>query len=209
MACPKSVLLALMALQFRRYPNAQVSSSTKVIPHAQRSSPWAAPITGWDRTVLSRFSRLRNIDDPAERSWAAESITALFAHENVAVTPELKEFLWSALTNLASAPPAGTHAHRSFDPFAIEHAEIRTDALHAGRSVRPAAGCCRGQARALRRAVLRDRKADARGERRLPVLTYLFHRLEERFEGRPTLLIFDEAWVYLDNPLFAARIREW
>src|SRR5690606_826579 len=42
-----------------------------------------------------------------------------------------------------------------------------------------------------------------------PVLTYLFHRLEERFDGRPTLLILDEAWVFLDHPLFAARIREW
>ena len=42
-----------------------------------------------------------------------------------------------------------------------------------------------------------------------PVLTYLFHRLEERFTGRPTLLILDEAWVFLDHPLFAARIREW
>jgi type IV secretory pathway VirB4 component len=39
--------------------------------------------------------------------------------------------------------------------------------------------------------------------------TYLFHRLEERFDGRPTLLILDEAWVFLDHPLFAARIREW
>ena len=43
----------------------------------------------------------------------------------------------------------------------------------------------------------------------LPVLTYLFHRLEERFDGRPTLLILDEAWVFLDNPAFAGRIREW
>ena len=42
-----------------------------------------------------------------------------------------------------------------------------------------------------------------------PVLTYLFHRLEERFDGRPTLLVLDEAWVFLDHPLFAARIREW
>jgi len=41
-----------------------------------------------------------------------------------------------------------------------------------------------------------------------PVLTYLFHRLEERFDGRPTLLILDEAWIFLDHPLFAARIRE-
>ncbi|MEQ1523416.1 MAG: conjugal transfer protein TrbE, partial [Aestuariivirga sp.] len=43
----------------------------------------------------------------------------------------------------------------------------------------------------------------------LPVLTYLFHRLEARFDGSPSLLILDEAWLFLDHPLFAARIREW
>jgi len=42
-----------------------------------------------------------------------------------------------------------------------------------------------------------------------PVLAYLFHRLEARFDGRPTLLVLDEAWIFLDHPLFAARIREW
>jgi type IV secretion system protein VirB4 len=42
-----------------------------------------------------------------------------------------------------------------------------------------------------------------------PVLNYLFHRLEQRFDGAPTLLLLDEAWLFLDNPLFAARIREW
>jgi type IV secretion system protein VirB4 len=42
-----------------------------------------------------------------------------------------------------------------------------------------------------------------------PVLSYLFHRLEERFDGNPTILLLDEAWLFLDNPLFAARIREW
>ena len=42
-----------------------------------------------------------------------------------------------------------------------------------------------------------------------PVLSYLFHRLEQQFDGRPTLLLLDEAWLFLDNPLFAARIREW
>ena len=42
-----------------------------------------------------------------------------------------------------------------------------------------------------------------------PVLTYLFHRLEARFDGRPTLLILDEAWIFLDDAIFAARIREW
>src|SRR5262249_11489331 len=42
-----------------------------------------------------------------------------------------------------------------------------------------------------------------------PVLTYLFHRLEARFDGRPTLVVLDEAWTFLDDATFAARIREW
>jgi len=43
----------------------------------------------------------------------------------------------------------------------------------------------------------------------LAVLTYLFHRLEQWFDGAPTLLVLDEAWVYLDDPTFASRLREW
>ena len=41
------------------------------------------------------------------------------------------------------------------------------------------------------------------------MLTYLFRRLEKRFDGSPTLMILDEAWLYLTESLFAAKIREW
>jgi Type IV secretory pathway, VirB4 components len=43
----------------------------------------------------------------------------------------------------------------------------------------------------------------------MPVLTYLFHRLEQRFRGQPTLLILDEAWVMFGHETFKAKIREW
>src|SRR5256885_196710 len=43
----------------------------------------------------------------------------------------------------------------------------------------------------------------------LAVLRYLFARFEERLDGAPTLLILDEAWLFLDDPVFAARIRQW
>ncbi len=43
----------------------------------------------------------------------------------------------------------------------------------------------------------------------LAVLGYLFTRFEERFDGAPTLLILDECWLFLDHPVFAARIRQW
>ena len=41
------------------------------------------------------------------------------------------------------------------------------------------------------------------------MLTYLFHRIEGRLDGRPTLLIIDEGWLVLDDPAFAQQLREW
>ncbi len=41
------------------------------------------------------------------------------------------------------------------------------------------------------------------------VLSYLFHRIEDRFDGRPTLVIVDEGWLALDDPGFAGQLREW
>jgi len=41
------------------------------------------------------------------------------------------------------------------------------------------------------------------------VLAYLFHRIEGRLDGRPTLLIVDEGWLALDDPGFASQLREW
>ena len=41
------------------------------------------------------------------------------------------------------------------------------------------------------------------------MLSYLFHRIEDRFDGRLTLLIVDEGWLALDDPGFAAQLREW
>jgi type IV secretion system protein VirB4 len=41
------------------------------------------------------------------------------------------------------------------------------------------------------------------------VLAYLFHRIESRLDGRPTLLIVDEGWLALDDQGFAGQLREW
>jgi len=43
----------------------------------------------------------------------------------------------------------------------------------------------------------------------LPTLTYIFHALEPLFDGRPTLLVLDEAWLFLGHGAFAAKIKDW
>jgi type IV secretion system protein VirB4 len=44
---------------------------------------------------------------------------------------------------------------------------------------------------------------------RTPAMMYLFHRVDERLNGEPTAVLIDEGWKALDDPVFAARIRDW
>ncbi|PBB14157.1 conjugal transfer protein TrbE [Mesorhizobium loti] len=206
----KSVLLALVALQFRRYAGAQVYVFDK-----GNSARAATLAMGGEHHALGAdgslaFQPLRNIGDQAMRSWAAEWIAGLIAHENVTLTPEVKEAVWSALSSLATAPAQ----ERTLTGLSVL---LQSNALKSALMPYTLDG---PYGRLLDadddRLALSDVQCfeteqlmHSQGTVTTPVLTYLFHRLEERFDGRPTLLILDEAWVYLDNPLFAARIREW
>ncbi len=44
---------------------------------------------------------------------------------------------------------------------------------------------------------------------RTPTMMYLFHRIDERLDGSPTMILIDEGWKALDDEVFAARIRDW
>jgi type IV secretion system protein VirB4 len=43
----------------------------------------------------------------------------------------------------------------------------------------------------------------------IPVLLYLFRRIERRLDGAPTLVLLDEAWSYLQHAAFRNRLRDW
>ncbi|HUE65593.1 MAG TPA: conjugal transfer protein TrbE, partial [Rhizomicrobium sp.] len=107
----KSVLLALMALQFRRYPNAQIfvfdfGGSVRAAALAMGGDWHDLGGTLADKVCEEvALQPLARIDDSSERAWAADWVAALLAREGLSVTPELKEHLWSALTSLSSAPP--------------------------------------------------------------------------------------------------------
>ena len=44
---------------------------------------------------------------------------------------------------------------------------------------------------------------------RTPALFYLFHRVEERLDGNPTIIVVDEGWKALDDDVFVRRIKDW
>jgi len=42
-----------------------------------------------------------------------------------------------------------------------------------------------------------------------PVLSYVFHRINISLDGTPTMIVLDEAWALIDNPVFAPKIKDW
>ena len=208
----KSVLLGLMAMQFRRYERAQIfafdfGGSIRAAALAM-GGDWQDLGRGLDEGGSISLQPLARIDEPAERNWAAEWLAALLGAEGITVDPSVKEHLWSALGSLASAP-AG---ERTLTGLAV---------LLQSRELKQALSpYCFGGAWGQ----LLDAEAEGLGLAKVQafeteglngtgaapaVLSYLFHRIEGRLDGSPTLIIIDEGWLVLDSPAFAQQLREW
>jgi type IV secretion system protein TrbE len=210
----KSVLLALMALQFRRYPSSQVfafdfGGSIRAAALAMKGD-WhdlggALSDSASEPVALQPLAM---IDDAAERGWVAEWLAAILTREKIDMTPEAKEHLWSALSSLASAPVG----ERTLTGLSVL---LQSQSLK--RALQPY--CLGGPF-----GRLLDAEAERLGSAPVQVfetegligtaatsavLSYLFHRIEGQLDGRPTLLIIDEGWLALDDEGFAGQIREW
>ena len=210
----KSVLLAVMAMQFRRYDRAQIfafdfGGSIRAATLAM-GGDWhdLGGSLSEDTAEPVALQPLARIHLPEERAWAAEWVAAILGRESVAVTPEVKEHLWSALGSLASAP---VH-ERTLTGLSVL---LQSQALK--RALQPY--CLNGPwGRLLDADAERLGEADVQAIETegligsgaaAAVLAYLFHRIEDRLDGRPTLLIVDEGWLALDDEGFSGQLREW
>jgi type IV secretion/conjugal transfer VirB4 family ATPase len=212
----KSVLLALMALQFRRYANAQIfafdfGGSIRAAAIGM-GGDWqdlgGALHADHDDNAAVALQPLARIDNPGERAWAAEWLAAMLASEGVAVDPGAKEHLWSALTSLASAPPP----ERTLTGLAVllQSQELK-QALSPYLVGGPWGRLLDAEQERLGEATVQAFETEGLigASSAAAVLAYLFHRIEGRLDGSPTMIIIDEGWLVLDSPAFAAQLREW
>jgi len=206
----KSVLLNSIALQWLRYPQAQVFFFDK-----GASSRAATLLTGGRFFVLGgdqsdlAFQPLADIDSVEDRTWAQEWVQDIVAAEGVEISPRVKEEIWGALRNLAQGP----REQRTLTLLAatIQDREVKA-ALKPYTLNGPHGHLLDAHQNSLASATWQTfEMAELMGAKAAlaPVLTYIFRTLEKRFDGRPTLLVLDEAWLFLDQGSFAAKIREW
>jgi type IV secretion system protein TrbE len=210
----KSVLLALMALQFRRYAGSQVfafdfGGSIRAAALAMNGD-WhdLGGALSDDASEPVALQPLALIDDSAERGWAAEWIANILAREKISITPEAKDHLWSALSSLASAPVA----ERTLTGLSVLlQSQSLKRALQPYCLGGPYGRLLDAEAERLGQAEVQAFETEGLiGTAAAPAaLAYLFHRIEGRLDGRPTLLIVDEGWLALDDEGFAGQLREW
>ncbi len=205
----KSTALGLIAAQWFRYPRAQVFAfdrgySIWMLTHAVGGEFYdlAGP-----KTDLA-FCPLRDIDDESDVTWAVGWIEALCYLSGLKVTPRQRNSIADAVLQLRFSPTRTlTELSANVQDMdvrdALQHFTVagtlgalldaETDSLGSGRML----------AFETENLLQLDDKAV------IPVLLYLFRRIEQRLDGSPTLILLDEAWAYLQHDLFRERLKDW
>jgi len=207
----KSTLLAMLAIQFLRYPNAQVIIFDK--DRSARAATLAVMGEYFEPAGANKplaFQPLAKLETPTELQWASEFILLLLNEQHVTDTPSIKKEIDGALESLKAFDLQGRTLTAFID--CVQATEVR-DALRpytlegnygqifdADETFLP-----EGFWLTFEMGSLMQLSQDAL----IPALFYLFHVVDERFDGRPTLLILDEAWLFLRHHVFSSQLQNW
>lgn len=214
----KSVLLALLAAQFLRYQgmtifafdkgNSMFALASAVHGATRGKSGHHYDIGG--EISRSSFCPLRHLESKGDRAWACEWIATILGLNNVSLTPDDNNAIATAIVSLSKMRPE----QRTLSGFSIlcQSEKIRAPLKQY---------LCNGLMGHLLDAtedsislsnfnVFEIEELMELSEKyALPVLLYLFRRIEKSLRGQPSVIFLDEAWLMLAHPTFREKIRDW
>jgi type IV secretion/conjugal transfer VirB4 family ATPase len=205
----KSTHLGLIAAQLRRYPGMMIYAFDK----GMSIYPLTKAIGARHFTVASddnrlAFCPLQFLESKGDRAWAMEWIDTILALNKVETTPAQRNEIGDAVMSMHAS------GARTLSEFSVT---IQDESIREAIRQYTVDGTM---------GYLLDAESDGLslsdftvfeieelmnlGEKHaLPVLLYLFRRIELSLKGQPAAIILDEAWLMLGHPVFRAKIREW
>lgn len=217
----KSTLLSFIAAEFLKYRKKQISNkgvfeanSRVIFFDKGASSKVLARTVGGKFYNLGNnelsFQPLRNIDIDNGKRQALDWICSILEQENITVTANIRNILWEALNSLANTS-AENRTLSNFNSF-VQNQSIR-EALSFYCGSGPYAQYFDSNVEEFVEKdlivlemgeVMREPKVIS------PLLDYLFYKIEdELLDGRPTIIILDESWLFLKNRQMSGKIQEW
>nr|AFS51466.1 TrbE mating pair formation protein [uncultured bacterium] len=212
----KSTHLAMIAAQLRRYEGMSIYAFDKgmsMYPLAAGIRAATNGMSGLHFTVAAddealSFAPLQFLETKADRAWAMEWLDTILALNGLETTPEQRNEIAKAVLTMH------TEKSTTLTDFcgAVQDEKIRQalgqytidgsmghllDAEHDGLALSDF-------------TVFEIEELMNLGDKyALPVLLYLFRRIERSLKGQPAVIILDEAWLMLGHPVFREKIKEW
>lgn len=212
----KSTHLAILAAQLRRYAGMSIFAFDKgmsMYPLAAGVRAATKGTSGLHFTVAAdderlAFCPLQFLSTKGDRAWAMEWIDTILALNGVETTPAQRNEIGNAIMSMHAS------GARTLSEFSVT---IQDEAIREAIRQYTVDGAmghlldAEEDGLALSDfTVFEIEELMNLGEKfALPVLLYLFRRIERALTGQPAVIILDEAWLMLGHPAFRAKIREW
>lgn len=227
----KSTLLALLMAQATKYKDANIVCIDKQLSSrafmVASGGVYVEP--GKDEVAFQPLSELKNPDECSESEyreslmWCQQFIECLILQQNIEVTPQMSKAISETLVML-SVKESDMHDLTSFQGY-VNY----TNPVTGDNTIRTALDpYCRGGAFGsifdadrttlnLSKLMTIEMGSLMRLSEKAvaPALMYIFRYLEKLWtvphgERQPlTFLFLDEAWLYLQHPVFSGFIQEW
>lgn len=205
----KSTHLGILAAQMRRYQGMTLFCFDKgmsMYPLVSACGGLHFGVGADDDTLA--FCPLQFLETRGDRAWAMEWIDSILALNGLQTTPQQRNEIGLAIMNMHSSG-AKTLSELS---LTIQDENIRatlhqytTDGAMGHLLDAPDDGLTFSNF-----TVFEIEELLNMGDKfALPVLLYLFRRIERSLKGQPAAIILDKAWLMLGHPVFRAKIREW
>ncbi|WP_275099874.1 VirB4 family type IV secretion/conjugal transfer ATPase [Sedimenticola hydrogenitrophicus] len=205
----KSTHLGLIAAQLRRYHGMSIYAFDK----GMSMYPLTAAVGGRHFSVASDDSRLafcplQFLETKGDRAWAMEWIDTTLALNSVETSPAQRNEIGNAIMSMHQS---GARTLSEFT-VTIQDEKIR-EALKQYTIDGMMGHLLDAEEDGLALADFTCFEIEELmnlGEKyALPVLLYLFRRIECSLKGQPAAILLDEAWIMLGHPVFRDKIREW
>ena len=214
----KSTFLCLLEMQFFKYPDSQVIVLDKGRSCRQPCMAFGGRYYEPGSVGGVVFQPLGVLETEADRTFAIEFIETLLAMQHFTVLPGVSGAITDAVNLMKDIP----ESERTLTTF-VQLANYLDPAT--GRPVfkdNLAPYCLGGKYGRIFDQNQTNICLDSRfiafemeylmnlGEACVaPALDYIFYFIEKKFDGRLTMLVLDEAWLFLKNPIFQDKIAEW
>lgn len=210
----KTFFLQFLVAQFQRHLDSQIFIFDKDYSHRAFTAALDGIHYDLGDSKTIAFCPLSDLSSDNKKMRAEQFIENLILLQNVTITPQMRHDIHTAIKTLAqNSEPE----NRSLTIFC---STIQNDAARRAINYYTLAGTMKTLDAHQDQLKIRDLQCFEMGwllsqkpEIYLPLLIYIFDQIESHLEEshgrRSTLIILEEAWLYIGHPIFSNKLRDW